>query len=486
MTGPGLARPSGDQPDLSLDPDRPDRFHFIGLGGIGMSALARYLRRRGQLVSGSDQTDSPLLDELRAEGITVSIGHLAERLLAAGPAQIVVSAAIRPDNVEVVAARTAGWSVATLAEIVGRLTSGYRTLAIAGTHGKTTTTSMLAYGLLRAGQDPSYLVGGLAPDLGGNAHFGSGSAFVIEADEYAGRFLTLRPTVAVITSIEHDHPDWYPDLSSLEAAFADFLERVRPGGLILLRADDAGCRQLGERLRPANGVRVEWFGLADPSADWQATPLPPAPPSGSAVGRRFHLRGPGGSLGEYSLQLPGDYNVANALAAVAAGASTGLDPASLAASLADFRGVGRRFEAKGSIAGVRVFDDYAHHPSELRAMLGAARQRFPTARLWCLFQPHTYSRTRLLFDEFASALRLADRAVVCPVYAAREAIDATLTPASLAMAVGASAQPAASVSAAVALAVAEVRPGDIVLTVGAGDITSAGPLLLAALEGQQR
>ena len=459
---------------MSLDLSHPRRVYFIGLGGIGMSALARYLQAQGHVVAGSDQTASPLLADLQAEGIITFTGHAAEHLAATQPEIVVVSAAIRPDNVEIQAARAAHLPIHSLAQVVGSLAAGRRAIAIAGTHGKTTTTSMVAFILDRAGLDPSFLLGGLAPDLGGNARFGAGDLFVIEADEYAGRFLTLYPDLAVVTTLEHDHPDIYPTWESLEDAFRRWLAQTRPGGLALLRADDPGCQRLAATLSLQPGVRLERFGLAPATADWVAAPLPP----GSEI-NRYRLTRQGTELGEFTLRLPGHYNVANACAAIALSAAAGLDPAGAANLLAGFGGVGRRFDVLGEAGGVTVVDDYAHHPTEIQALLAAARQRYPAARLWCLFQPHTYSRTRLLFDEFAAALRAADLVVVCPVYAAREDADPTITAARLAQAVGPTARPVASVSAAADLAAAEAQPGDVVITAGAGTITEAGPRILA-------
>lgn len=465
---------------MSLDLDQPRRLYFIGLGGMGMSALARLLAAHGHVISGSDQSNSPLLADLRAEGIAAAAGHEPIRLLATQPDAVVVSAAIPPDNPEVRAARAAGLPVLTLAEVVGLVAARRRVLAVAGTHGKTTTTAMIAHALTYAGRAPSYLLGGLAPDLGGNARLADGELLVIEADEYAGRFLTLHPAVAVVTNLEHDHPDIYPRWADLEAAFRRWLGQVQPGGLVVLRSDDAGSCRLARRLTLPGEVRRETFALAPAVADWTIAPVAPAAGDPTTISQG-EARRAGVLVAEVRLQAPGDYNLANALAALVACAAEGVAPAVAAAALTSFRGVGRRFEDKGSAAGVRVIDDYAHHPSALRAVLAAARAQFPTARVWCLFQPHTFSRTRALFDEFAVALRDADAAVVVPVYAAREPDDPALTADRLAAAVGPIARPASSIAAAVALIAAEARAGDIVLTIGAGDVTSAGPALLAAL-----
>jgi UDP-N-acetylmuramate--alanine ligase len=471
---------------MSIDLGRPRRLYFVGLGGMGMSALARYLRAQGHAVAGSDQAESPVLADLRREGIAAAAGHDPARLAASGAEAVIVSAAIRSDNPELRAARAAGLPVLTLAEAVGLVAAGRRVLAVAGTHGKTTTTSMIAYALDRAGRAPSFLLGGLAPDLGGNARFGASDLLVIEADEYAGRFLTLHPAVAAVTNLELDHPDVYPDWASLEAVFRRWLAQVQPGGLVLLRADDPGCARLGAALALAAGVRRASFALAPAAADWTAEPLPPDPAGDPAIVQRARLRRDGVAVAELALRLPAPYDLLNALAAVAVCAEVGLTPAAAAAHLAGFGGVGRRFERRGVAAGVTVIDDYAHHPTALRLVLGTARARYPGARLWCLFQPHTYSRTRQFFDDFAAALRGADVAVVLPVYAAREPDDPALTPARLAAAAGPLARPVASLAEAVALVAAAARPGDVVLTVGAGDITDAGPRILAALAAGER
>lgn len=463
---------------MTIDLTRPRRLYFVGLGGMGMSALARYLRAQGHALAGSDQAETPVLAALRAEGIAAAAGHDPARLAASGAEAVIISAAIRPDNPEVQAARAAGLPVLTLAEAVGLVAAGRQVLAVAGTHGKTTTTSMIAYALERAGRAPSFLLGGLVPDLGGNARFGSGDLLVVEADEYAGRFLTLHPAVAAVTNLELDHPDIYPDWTSLEAVFRRWLAQVRPGGLVLLRADDPGCARLGAALAPVAGVRRATFALAPAAADWTVEPLPPDPAGDPAILQRARLRHGRAAPAELALRLPAPYDLLNALAAVAVCAAVGLAPAAAAAHLASFSGVSRRFERRGVAGGVTVIDDYAHHPTALRLVLATARARYPGARLWCLFQPHTFSRTRRFFDDFAAALRDADVAVVLPVYAAREPDDPALTPARLATAAGPAARPVGSLAEAVALVAAEVRPGDVVLTAGAGDITDAGPRIL--------
>jgi UDP-N-acetylmuramate--alanine ligase len=463
---------------VSFDLSRSRRLFFVGLGGIGMSALARLLRAHGHVIAGSDQAASALLDDLRAEGITAFTSHAAAHVATTSAEAVIISAAIRPDNPELQAAHAAGLPVLTLAELAGQVAAAYRTVAIAGTHGKTTTTSMVAYALERAGLAPSFLLGGLAPDLGGNARFGAGDLFVIEADEYAGRFLSLQPDLAAVTILEPDHPDVYPDWASLESAFRRWLAQVRPGGLVVLRGDDPGCLRLAQGLVLDPSIRRQTFALAPATADWVAMPLPAH--AGSAAAR-YQLMYQGAVIGEFHLRLPGAYNIANACAAVALCTAAGLDPADAATALASFAGVSRRFEVRGTVGGITVIDDYAHHPSEVRAVLAAARERYPGARLWCLFQPHTYSRTRLLFDDFAAALRGADVPIVCAIYAAREEPYPDVSAERLAAAIGPSARHAPSVAAAAALAAAEARPGDVILTVGAGDITQAGPLILAHL-----
>jgi UDP-N-acetylmuramate--alanine ligase len=393
--------------------------HFIGIGGSGLSAIARVLLESGQAVSGSDRQDSALLQSLRAAGARVYVGHRAENIT--GVSLVIRSSAVGDDNSEVQAARTAGIPVLKRADYLGTLMEGRKPIAIAGTHGKTTTTAMIAWLLYVLEQDPSFIVGGTIHGLGTNARAGQGQAFVIEADEYDGMFLGLRPWLAIVTNLEHDHPDCYPSAEDYVGAFQAFVSKIIPDGILLACADDPGSKQL---LIPeaASVIRRLSYGLSE-GASYQAADLK----VNETGGFRFLASLPGTIDGnvknsiEVSLQVPGRHNVLNALAALAAADQMGLPLQEAARALGSFTGSGRRFEVVGEAAGVTVVDDYAHHPSEIRATLAAARNRYPGRKLWVVWQPHTYSRTRQLLSAFANAFRDADEVIVTEIYAAREA-----------------------------------------------------------------
>jgi UDP-N-acetylmuramate--alanine ligase len=451
--------------------------HFIGIGGTGLSAMALVLLERGVQVSGSDRQLSPLARQVQAAGGVVFVGHQAEQVL--GADLVVRSSAIPNDNVEVRAARQAGIPVLKRADFLGQLTAGRQTLAVAGSHGKTTTTAMLAWLLSALGQDPSYIIGGVAFNLGGNAHAGEGPFFVIEADEYDRMFLGLRPQLALVTNVEHDHPDCYPTPQDFFQAFVAFVERLEPHGSLLVCSDDPGAERLAllvERM----GRRVRRYGLGN-AAQYRARDLAP-----TAGGYRFALAGafepaPASPL---ELRLPGEHNVRNALGALAAVQELGLPLDVAVSALQDFRGAGRRFELRGEAGGVTVVDDYGHHPTEIQATLAAARTRFPGRPLWAVWQPHTYSRTRALLERFADAFGDADHVLVTEVYAAREAVPAD----------GFGGQQAAQAlhhpdvrftpgleDAQLAL-LAHLRPGDVVLVFSAGDADQLSGQVLAALQ----
>ncbi len=388
-------------------------YHLIGIGGTGLSAIARVLLEQGHTVSGSDRQRSPLAQAVEAAGGRVYIGHAAEQI--AGAQVVIRSSAIPEDNPEVQAARQRGIPVLKRADFLADLMQGRDCLAVAGTHGKTTTTAMLAWALTVLGQDPSYIIGGVSANLGNNAHAGQGRHFVIEADEYDRMFLGLRPSAAIVTNVEHDHPDCFPTPADFEQAFRDFVERLRPEGFLLVCGDDPGAAALGEHAR-ALGRRVHPYGIAGP-AEYRAVSLQTSPRGGGYTFRALHA---GQFLAEVSLQVPGRHNVRNALAVLGMLHQLGLLVERAAEALGTFRGTGRRFEIIGEAGGVTVVDDYAHHPTEIAATLEAARSRFPGRRLWAVWQPHTYSRTRSLQARFAAAFTQADRVLVTPIYAARE------------------------------------------------------------------
>jgi UDP-N-acetylmuramate--alanine ligase len=397
--------------------------HLIGIGGSGLSAIASLLLERGEVVSGSDRQMTPAAQTIRAAGAQVMIGHRAENI--AGANVVVRSSAIPESNPEVQAALAAGIPVFKRDGFLGNLLQGYRVIAVAGTHGKTTTTAMIAWVLTRLGIDPSYIIGSNAINLGGNAHAGKSDLFVIEADEYDRMFLGLSPTIAVVTNLEHDHPDCYPTPADFYQAFEAFTRRLVPGGILLACKDDPGAWRLLQEVASWQG-NVRSYGLerlAGEQADYIASSLERDEQGGTTYTvRRRDARGAEERLPvKVSLKLPGHHNVLNALAVMGVAHLLELPLATAADALGEFRGTSRRFDVRGEVNGVVVIDDYAHHPSEIKATLAAARERYPGRRLWAVWQPHTYSRVRALFDDFVSAFADADVVLVTEIYAAREA-----------------------------------------------------------------
>lgn len=444
-----------------------ERAHLVGVGGAGMSGIARILADRGFAVSGSDARDSPVLAGLADRGVHTAVGHSATnlRLLPGGPTAVVVSTAVRPDNPEVVAARAAGVPVVRRADALAALMTGRRSVCVAGTHGKTSTTSMLTVALQHAGLDPSFAIGGELTGSGLGAHHGTGDVFVAEADESDGSFLSFSPHGAIVTNLEPDHLDHHGTAAAYTAVFDQFVDRIEPGGFLVVCADDPGTAALADRVSLRRVVR---YGRSAAAAvrlvDDRVT---------LADGREVTLR----------LTVPGEHMLLNAAAAVAAGVELGVHPEVLAAGLAGYTGVRRRFEWKGTAGGVVVYDDYAHHPTEVAAQLTAARAVVGTGRLVVVFQPHLYSRTATFAAEFGAALALADLVIVLDVYGAREDPQPGVTGALVAAAVP---DPARvryhpDRASAAAFVVDAARSGDVVITMGAGDVTAIGPELLTLL-----
>jgi len=453
------------------------RVHFTGIGGAGMSGIARIMIARGVKVSGSDAAASDLLTALASEGADVHVGHAAENI--DGADTLVVSTAIRADNPELAEARRRGLRVLHRAAALASVMLDRRGIAVAGTHGKTTTTSMITTILRHSGADPGYVIGGILTETGLGADDGSGDMFVAEADESDGSFLMLAPELAIVTSVEADHLDNYADLGEIEAAFAAFARRIVPGGVLIACADDPGARALAAA---AAGVRVRSYG-ENPGADYRLTGVRPHGMSMrfGVVSRPQEGAGaPAPALLEVG--VPGRHNALNATAAYAAALELGLSPEQAAAGLAAYRGVGRRMEPKGEAAGVLVLDSYAHHPTELAADLRTAHDIRPQGRVLAAFQPHLFSRTRIFAAEFGAALGLADEAFVLDVYAAREDPEPGVSGLLIAEAVpGGRARFIPERGDLPAAVAAAARPGDVVLTMGAGDITALGPLIVTAL-----
>jgi UDP-N-acetylmuramate--alanine ligase len=460
---------------------RLGRVHFAGIGGAGMSGIARIMLARGISVSGSDARDSALLGELRTLGAVVRIGHAAGNLGSLGPGDtLVVSSAIRPGNPELAEATRRGLRIMHRAAALASVMVGRRVIAIAGTHGKTTTTSMLTTVLRECGADPGYVIGGILTETGLGAEDGAGLDFVAEADESDGSFVLLAPDVAVITNVEADHLDNYEDLAEIQAAFTTFARKAT--SLVLTCADDPGAQAVAAAADPA---RVRRYGES-PQADYRVLDVTSR---GMAVGFTVAAdRSPFGEIfAQMTVDVPGHHNALNAAAAFAAAVELGFAPPRVAAAIASYRGARRRLELKGEARGVRVLDCYAHHPTELAADLRAARGITEAAgkgRVIAVFQPHLFSRTRIFATEFGAALGLADEAVVLDVYAAREDPEPGVSGRLIVDAVpGGRARfaPDADQAATVIDAIAE--PGDLVLTMGAGDITALGPRLLEILRG---
>jgi UDP-N-acetylmuramate--alanine ligase len=441
-----------------------------------MSSLALVLQRAGYRVSGSDLADSPIVSDLAAQGIPVTLGH--DLASAEGAALLVRSSAVPEADPEVGRARELGIPVVKLSEAVGFLSETRRTLAVAGTAGKTTTTAMLAAILLGAGRDPTVLVGGVLPSLGSGAHLGASEFLVVEADEFDRRFLELRPEIAVVTNVEPDHLDYYGSFDAVKEAFRQFVQLIPDGGWAVLGADNRASQDLAS----VRSDRSVTFGLTD-RADWRATGITP----NELGGNDFVVYAHETLIGQFRLRVPGRHNVANALAAAVAAGRVGVDFTTAAAALEEFTGVQRRLELKGQAGGVVVYDDYAHHPTKVRACLQGVREQHD-GRIVCLFQPHHYHRLSSLFAEFATAFDDADLVVLADVYApaGRGPAAGEKTSADLARAIrGTTAVYGGPLADAARLVALRSRPGDVVVTMGAGDVTTAGPDILRALGGPQ-
>ncbi|GAA0634079.1 UDP-N-acetylmuramate--L-alanine ligase [Kutzneria viridogrisea] len=454
--------------------------HLVGIGGAGMSGIARILLARGEQVSGSDAKDSRGVLALKAQGARIALGHAAENLdlLDGGAQTLVVSSAIKETNPELVEARRRGITVLHRSQALAELMVNRRAACIAGTHGKTSTTSMLTVALQHCNLDPSFAIGGDLNESGANAHHGSGSVFVAEADESDGSFLVFTPSVAVVTNVEADHLDHHGTVEAYVKVFDSFVERIEPGGLLIACADDPGAAALADRAQ-ALGVRVLRYGHEVTGAeDAKLLSYQPVDTGGlstvEVAGQTVQVR----------VAVPGEHMAANAVAALLAGLQLGAPLEGMLAGLAAFGGVRRRFEFKGTSNGIRVYDDYAHHPTEVAAALGGARPVAGGGRLIVVFQPHLYSRTQEFATQFGKALALADEVVVLDVYGAREDPVPGVTGALVAEAVSLPREQVhhePSFDRVPALVSGLAKPGDLVMTMGAGDVTMLGPEILAAL-----
>ncbi|HYC76098.1 MAG TPA: UDP-N-acetylmuramate--L-alanine ligase [Planctomycetota bacterium] len=453
---------------------RGARLHFVGAGGAGMCGLAELAAARGAVVTASDAQEGASFRRLRTVGVeTFPPGHRTEHVR--GAAVVVYTSACAPDHVELTAARAAGARLVRRAEFLAECARGRRLIAVAGAHGKTTTTAMIGAALTAAGLDPTVVVGGALRATGSNVRVSGGAWFVAEADEYDRSFLALTPEIAVVNNLDREHLDVYRDMDDLRAAFAAFASKAGPSGRVLLGVDDAEARALRGRLEaPTSG-----FGTAA-DADVRAVEVRLL-----GAGATFRVVRDGVDLGAATLRVPGVHNVRNAAGALAAALAAGAPFAPAAAGLAAFDGVGRRFEELGERDGVRVVDDYAHHPTEIAATLAAARAAAPERRLVAVFQPHLFSRTRDLAADFAAALSGADAVILAPIYGAREAPLDGVTSSLVAAAPGLAGVPTTVVDARPRLLHAlraAARPGDLLLLMGAGDLRAAGEAFAAGRE----
>ncbi|ABY24219.1 UDP-N-acetylmuramate--alanine ligase [Renibacterium salmoninarum ATCC 33209] len=454
---------------MSVELNDLGRVHFIGIGGAGMSGIVRIMLARGISVSGSDAKESAGLLELGALGASVHAGHAAQNV--AGADTVVISTAIRANNPELEFARTQGLRVLHRSEALAAAMAQDTVVAVAGTHGKTTTTAMIAVLLREAGLDPSFAVGGTVPALGVNAAHGAGGIFVAEADESDGSFLNYRPQIAVVTNAEPDHLDHYGTAEAVMEAFQSFIGLIPADGLLVACTDDDGALALAKQAA-ARGTRVVTYGRSAAAEVWLIN---------DGAHRAIEFITPiGPQRLVLELQVPGEHNALNALAAFAVALELGVEAEQALSALAGFTGAARRFEFKGQVRGIRVFDDYAHHPTEVRAALTAARTVADGHHVLVLFQPHLFSRTHEFAAEFAAALSLADSIMVLDVYPAREdpipgVTGELITEANAKLTF----QP--DRAKAIQELVARTANGDIVLTVGAGDVTEAGAAILDAL-----
>ena len=462
----------------------PHRVHLVGAGGIHMSGIGQILLQRGHAVTGSDLALSEHTRRLEALGGHVYQGHAAEHL---GDAELVVAtAAAKDDNPEIAAARSRGIPLLSRAEMVQKLLARREVIAVAGTHGKTTTSSMVTVMAIRGDLDPLVLIGGDIRDLDdANARDGGGRIAIVEADEYAGAFLQYEPRIAVVTNVEVDHLDYYQTEERLGQAFLAFARRVPADGILIACADNPWAASIAGT-REAEGARVERYGLDAPDVEWRGTRVR----GNDRGGLDCIVLLDGQELGRLSLSVPGRHNLLNALGALAASMRAGVDFHRAALAASEFRGAKRRFELVGepAIPGGRVtiIDDYAHHPTEIRATLSAARARFPGRRLIGCFQPHTYTRSQYLLEDFRTCFEGLDALYLLRTYEAREAPDRGMDARTLA---GEIAAPAPvyldSFEEATEQIATDLRPGDVCFTIGAGDVTELGPMLVRRLEGQR-
>ncbi|MCJ7520041.1 MAG: UDP-N-acetylmuramate--L-alanine ligase [Anaerolineaceae bacterium] len=456
-------------------------YHFIGIGGAGLSPIARVLLERGHQVSGSDLIMSPIAQELSEMGVNISTGHNAANIT--GADVVIRSSAIPDTNVEVVAGLAAGIPVIKRVDFLAELTSGKKVIAVAGTHGKTTTTAMIAWCMSQMGLDPSFVIGGISKNLGSNAHAGSGIYFVIEADEYDSMFLGLAPDILVVTVVEHDHPDCYPTPESYFIAFIKLTNLIKPGGMLVANCDHPGVARM---LKVAQGdYRKITYGTGD-SADYMMSNVHHH--AGCGVSFNFKPSVKSGSamdVTDIALPIPGNHNVQNAAAALAVIYQLGLSIEKAKAALEKYAGTGRRYDVQGIVNGITVVDDYAHHPTEIRATLSAARCQYPDRQIWVVWQPHTYSRTRELINDFKSAFSDCDHVIVTEIYASREKKQEYSSKEVVKLMHHPDARQIAELKDVSAYLIDHLKPGNVLLVLSAGDADQISRDVIAAFGARE-
>jgi UDP-N-acetylmuramate--alanine ligase len=465
------------------------RIHFVGVGGIGMSGIAEVLINLGYKISGSDLKYSSITQRLAGMGASIFEGHAAENI--AGAEVVVTSSAIVGGNAEVAEAHRLHIPVIPRAEMLAELMRLKYGIAIAGMHGKTTTTSMVAAVLAAGGLDPTVVVGGRVDAMGSNARVGKSEYMVVEADESDRSFLKLSPVLAVVTNIDREHMDCYRNMRDVKRAFLEFMDGVPFYGVVVVCNDDPLLRRLFPQIRRRTvsyGTRRgSDFHIKLGKPRLGSTTMPPSEAEELQPTSHFHVTYAERDLGEFRLHVPGVHNVLNATAAIAVGVGLDIEADDIRAALERFRGVDRRFQLRGKAAGVSVIDDYGHHPTEIRATLAAARQ-CGFRKIHVIFQPHRYTRTRDLMDEFATAFADADSLVVLDIYAASEAPIEGVSGESLARLIGETGKPAAKYAASfgdgVSSVVTVAHPGDMILTLGAGSVSQLGPMILEKLRAE--
>jgi UDP-N-acetylmuramate--alanine ligase len=456
---------------ISLSPDM--HVHLVGIGGAGLSAIAHVLLGRGYEVSGSDLQTNELTANLAQEGAVIYEGHHPDNVH--GADIILISSAVRAGNPEVEAAQAANIPVLKRAEFLGALMAGSFGIAVSGTHGKTTTTGMIAQIMVEAALDPTVIVGGVLPLFESNGRAGDSEYLLVEADEYDHMFLGLRPQIAVVTNVEYDHPDQYADPTEYRGAFYKFARQIAPGGVLVVCADDPAAATLPNEAE-LTSLSVHSYGLGE--AEWQAVDLR----VNQLGGTDFLVQRHGEIAGLARLRVPGIHNVRNALAALVVANELGVAFDVGRRALADFGGISRRFQVVGEVEDVIVIDDYAHHPTEIQATLAAARQRYPGRRLWAVWQPHTFSRTKAMLSEFAASFTDADRVVVLDIFRSRENNNLGIDTLAVSGAIeSVEAHHAGSTEEATDYIMDRIRPGDIIITLTAGDGYLVGQQVLHQL-----